>query len=316
MIKGFDKVELYCQAKQRTKYDMSYYNCFPVNFYSKSKETATKWAEGYQNSKPYIKTTDNKFNGAKLVELDHRSEGGRAYKVILTKDDESFMVDFREDQLMDIIRNVGIQAGGYINCEFAFITDTSQNKLVRIGSNEYNEACQNMDTGIKSKKISNFVVGEVYTNKINERGLYLGEYYVSEFEVDLRLKNIVKQKLFLQVYDQQYHNNVTEVEKFVNNADYDKTFKHLNFEFKNSPTFYTVVKTYNIKDLDILISNIKEMFKHTIEDMINAKRNYKISYASPTDKLKFAFMSSEVTCDIDWNLVDRIGRSKNFDLRG
>jgi hypothetical protein len=58
------------------------------------------------------------------------------------------------------------------------------------------------------------------------------------------------------------------------------------------------------------------MFKHTIEDMINAKRNYKISYASPTDKLKFAFMSSEVTCDIDWNLVDRIGRSKNFDLRG
>jgi len=70
-------------------------------------------------------------SGYCILSIEHRSEGGRAYKVITP---ENYYIDFREDALMDVIRHVGIQAGGTLNGEYLFVQCRSQMKLVREGS--------------------------------------------------------------------------------------------------------------------------------------------------------------------------------------
>lgn len=105
---------------------------------AKTLESGRKWAEGYSHrgtsdKKPVeISRPNLPMTGIRILSLEHRGQGGRAYKVILPN--SAHYVDFREDVLVDTILNTGISPGGLLNGDFVFARVGSEMKLVRVGS--------------------------------------------------------------------------------------------------------------------------------------------------------------------------------------
>ncbi len=101
-------------------------DAFPYNPESKTSPTTAKnWAKRtnfvwnpetrfYDQLDPHepiiVRRANNPFE-LTILHLDVRAECGRAYKVV---DDENRRFDLREDQIMDVIKHVGIQPGGKI----------------------------------------------------------------------------------------------------------------------------------------------------------------------------------------------------------
>jgi len=131
-------------------------------------ETAKKWAQygkGYSPTYPEPECTemDNEpFTHMYLVRVEHREEGGLAYKVVT---EHGFMVDLREDEFLEAVFNHRIQ-DGYIYGEYVWSRGGSQMRLVRVGSDLYNERVERGQRG-SLKKISpkNLVVGNLYRQK-------------------------------------------------------------------------------------------------------------------------------------------------------
>lgn len=107
---------------------------FPCNPDSKtSHDTAKNWSKRWRwdvevTAEP--KTKDNTPFSITLVDLDVRSEGGRAYKVV---DDNGLCFDLREDELLEMIKLHGIKPGGETDAKFVWGVSGSQVKLVCVG---------------------------------------------------------------------------------------------------------------------------------------------------------------------------------------
>ena len=101
---------------------------FPVET-GKKLDTAIKWT-GLKSPK-IIETENLPIKNVKIVDLDYRGNGGRAYKVIL---DDLYYVDMREDVILECIHNCGIEKGGKINGEFVWAKYGNHMKLIRVGS--------------------------------------------------------------------------------------------------------------------------------------------------------------------------------------
>lgn len=160
---------------------------FPYNPESKTAPgTAKRWAE------PAYYDTKNKGYVAEVIERDNspfsititdlhvRSEGGRAYKVI---DDDMRRFDLREDQVMEVMRNIGILPGGKIAGQFVWGILGSQVRLVLVDGELYKD----MVAGAHNKKEyenaqsaglhpteSTLVPGHVYRKKNKSLHLFLG----------------------------------------------------------------------------------------------------------------------------------------------
>lgn len=161
---------------------------------TKTCETGEKWA--VQTSRIYNYTTRSWSPGKFVVEeidnlpiknvvitsLEHRGQGGRAYKVILNN---RYYVDLREDVLLDAILHAGINRGGKLMGEYLFAKVSSQMKLVRIDSSLYNELIKSTAMN-HSTKVKNLKFGRIYESK-TERLIYLGN--VTSTEVHLIEKN-------------------------------------------------------------------------------------------------------------------------------
>lgn len=173
-MKLLNKVVLYCRKPDAR----GIHHAYPVDIDSPSHETAQKWAKGRSSEGEVIKFTyHNMFDRVKLIGLDKRSEGGRAYQVLIAHDDKIFKVDLREDSLLDIILNSTIHLGE-LSGEYAFIQSSSQVKLIRIGSKEYEEAKLGLAKS-ELKKIPNseLVIGHLYENRSGQCSVYLGPVY-------------------------------------------------------------------------------------------------------------------------------------------
>jgi len=151
----------------------------------KTIETGMSWASGrYWNDdkghKPSQLEVENKPIKVKIISLEKRSEGGRAYKVMFGQN--NYYVDLREDVLLDCILECKIEKG-VPNCEFIWGKVGSQMKLVCVGSELHQELIQATEDGKKSKvSKSNMEVGGVYRNKKDELSIYLGDYWCFTFE--------------------------------------------------------------------------------------------------------------------------------------
>lgn len=155
----------------------------------KTCETGQKWAEQKSNrynydTKSYYKTNfsveevDNvPIKNVVITSLEHRGQGGRAYKVIVNN---RYYVDLREDVLLDAILHVGINSGGKLMGEYLFAKVGSQMKLIRIDSALYNELIKSTAMG-NTTKVKNLKIGRVYESK-TETLVYLGN--VDSTEVD------------------------------------------------------------------------------------------------------------------------------------
>lgn len=132
---------------------------------AKTLETGRTWAKGWYHKSdvtgPEVVGRENKgAAGYRILDLEVRSEGGRAYKVVSP---EGFYVDLREDVLLDTIQEVGISPGGVLNGTYLFATVGSQMKLIREGSSLHTELI-GATTRRNNKKISekDLEVGGVY----------------------------------------------------------------------------------------------------------------------------------------------------------
>lgn len=140
----------------------------------KTLQSGNDWARGrYYQKKKEVQTftkPNSPFIDLRILDLVIRSEGGRAYKVVTP---HGFYVDFREKELMDVIENVGIRAGGYLNGEFVFARVGSQMKPIRVGSEVYNELAKS--TKLKTApNIKDFTVGHLYKQRNGKSKIFLG----------------------------------------------------------------------------------------------------------------------------------------------
>lgn len=164
----------------------------------KTLETGKKWAGeerwDYKSSKQINSKFDilefpNKpFNNLRIITLEIRDKGGRAYKVCADiGDKKNLYFDMREDVLLDSIFNVGINPGGIVPGEFIFARVGSQMKPIRVGSFLHDKMIE--ATEYNDKKVCNLVIGGVYSNKKGDISIYLGQYWAREPKIELNKEN-------------------------------------------------------------------------------------------------------------------------------
>ena len=120
---------------------------FPYNPDSKTApETAKRWANNdtydYQK-REYVKGPEPEFLerandpfSVTIIDLDVRSEGGRAYKVV---DTQGRCFDLREDQVLEVFKYSGILAGGEVPGQFVWGILGSQMRMVLVGGDLHKE---------------------------------------------------------------------------------------------------------------------------------------------------------------------------------
>ena len=140
-------------------------------------KTAIQWANSRayseQNNNYSVTTVNNiPISCVRVIGLDIRSNGGRAWIVLLNN---QYIVDMREDVLLDTILHVGINPGGKLNGSFIFARVGSSMKIIRVGSLLHNKMIQSTKFSA-SASISKLEVGGIYRNKTSQV-VYLGEFY-------------------------------------------------------------------------------------------------------------------------------------------
>ena len=183
-----EEVNYHCRSKQVDSFDwgsigreesvIPAFCCDSTN--PKTNETAKKWAKqskvwDYETSswtktdhKEHIITRKNTPIDGKqirIIGIDMRGNGGRAYKVLI---DDTYYFDMREDVILDTIFKYGINKNGILNGKFLWGMNGSQMKLILEGSDLHKELIEANERKKKQKslkKIKNadLVVGGIYT---------------------------------------------------------------------------------------------------------------------------------------------------------
>lgn len=157
---------------------------------AKTCETGKNWAEDNSFYDPntrkstklgyVVEEMDNKpNNNIRITSLEHRGNGGRAYKVIVN---DKYYVDLREDILLDSILNVGIDVGGKLKGEYIWAKVGSAMKLIRVNSPLHEELIKSTEMNVMTK-IKNLEIGRVYESK-TQKLLYLGKFKTTIFELN------------------------------------------------------------------------------------------------------------------------------------
>ena len=153
----------------------------------KTRETGSEWIKQKRwdyASKSYVSEEGSKiievdnlpFSNLRIINLEIRGQGGRAYKVCADLGGEANVYfDLREDILLDCIFEQGIQTGGVIKGPFVFARIGSQMKPIRVGSLLYKKL---QEVAKKDKqKPCDLEIGGVYEDKKGGRFIYLGEFF-------------------------------------------------------------------------------------------------------------------------------------------
>lgn len=120
---------------------------FPYNPASKTApETAKRWADNTtydHETRQYVKGPEPEFLERAndpftitIIDLDVRSKGGRAYKVV---DPDGRCFDLREDQVLEVFKHSGILAGGQVPGQFVWGILGSQMRMVLVGGDLHKE---------------------------------------------------------------------------------------------------------------------------------------------------------------------------------
>lgn len=126
----------------------------------------------YERPKVAITGITENNSGFKLqiLSLEIRGQGGRAYKVI---DQKNRLFDLREDTLLEVLTNVGIEPDGILPGEYLWSLQGSEMKLIRFGSEIHKELLNNTENPEINKPVVP-VMGKTYTNSKGD-WYYLGK---------------------------------------------------------------------------------------------------------------------------------------------
>lgn len=264
------------------KKEVKLHPTFPVETGNKkSLETAVKWATSYNQNKYSTENIDNSsIKNVKVISLEHRGQGGRAYKIQIDK----FLFDLREDVLVDIMLEVGIQPGGILNGEYTWAKIGSQTKLIRIGSDLHKMILNYKDVK-ETKPISknNLEIGGVYQDRQKYDYVFLGHinttalkatdrdlpdfamkqrsniFYTDSEKASLKFKSVFDKNamLFIKTYGGDYSS-------YLDKAINPKTQYVL--EIKKSHSLISKVSTLKIPEN--FISKIRDVNLLSIKDRI------------------------------------------------
>ena len=256
---------------------VSVYPTFPVaDGDEKTLERAEKWAKDQcvvrdpitknlvsDDTKVEIITVDNEpIRNIKVLSLEGRGNGGRAYKVVI---DDKYYVDMREDVLVDVMLQVGIKPGGLLNGVFIWAKLGNQLRVVRVGS----ELHKLLDESDKKKdlpkiKKTDLEIGGVYQNRKGDKGIFLGYVNTIIFKCDdtnidhftFLHSKIKKAMLFFEPYN--HYDAIKELEKcdIKNQYWYFKIMKTINYIEKIGQV--TIDKDYVAMIREHAIKEIKD----------------------------------------------------------
>lgn len=163
---------------------------FPYNPESKtSPETAARWAENrrWGDKTPFVPDiveTNNEPFSVTITDLEHRSEGGRSYKVV---DEQMRQFDLREDQVLEVMKLVGIGPGGKVPGTFVWGITGSQVKMVLVGGELHCEMVKNTQNLLETAQArsqgklpteSTLEVGHVYRKRDGNLFAFVGRVTV------------------------------------------------------------------------------------------------------------------------------------------
>lgn len=168
---------------------------FPYNPDSKTAPTtAERWAGNTtydhetckcaKGAEPEKLERANDPFGITIIDLDVRSEGGRAYKVV---DSQGRCFDLREDQVLEVFKHVGVLAGGQVPGQFVWGILGSQMRMVLVGGDLHKEMVSQLENlkDFKRKQASgqtptegSFKFGCIYRKHDQSLHLFLGRVKV------------------------------------------------------------------------------------------------------------------------------------------
>jgi hypothetical protein len=158
---------------------------------TKTLQTGRDWAANWRwdsTTRAYVpqpttETTlpNTPFKNLRIVNLEKRSEGGRAWKVIT---EDSFYFDLREDVLLDALTTTGCRKDGTLNGEFIWAKVGSQMKIIRVGS-ALHKAILQSQTRAAAKKIPNkdLQIGGLYQTKNGATAIFLGNIESTDYQL-------------------------------------------------------------------------------------------------------------------------------------
>lgn len=119
-----------------------------------------------------VDVTENKpLKNIKVCSLEHRGEGGRAYKILI---DDKYYVDLREDVLVDVMLKAGISVGGILGGTYIWGKLRNQMRIIRVGSELHNLL---LDSNIKKDlpkiRKGDLEVGAIYKSRQGDCGIFI-----------------------------------------------------------------------------------------------------------------------------------------------
>lgn len=298
---------------------------FPVET-GRKLDTAIAWATDGKHKAKCIDVPNDHISNVKIMGLEERGNGGRAYKVTI---DDKYYVDMREDVILEVIFDGGILPGGVLTGEYVWGKYGAQMKLIKVGSSTYNEFKKGVNmslvTDIPSKDIK---IGGLYKTKSGNTFLYLGPHYTYELNYEThqcgreeinRAHSLTKLRFhtFINVYEGYYKKNYNGSIKDVLNAkpeDHVNLFNGPNSTkkpissyyislYKSMPKFIQELGVCNLGDFDFA----EEIGKNANEYDDNPyMRNWEVKHSclgkdAPILRNKVSTLNLPVISEKEWS---------------
>lgn len=220
----------------------------------------------------YSKEVDNlSITNVKVLSLQHRGQGGRAYKALI----DNFYVDLREDVLMDTLLQSGVDAGGILKGEYVWAKLGSQTKLVRVGSELYRLITEfDSKKDIKPVGKKDLEVGGIYQDRKKQQAIFIGYVNTTRFTLtnqvpswqrenekatfDFKQTTVKKSLLFYDLHDyEELKDTLTNIKNG------QRTYR---FKIKKSHTY--IEKIDQVVLPDDIISHLRNLAVSDIKGQV------------------------------------------------
>lgn len=208
------------------------YPTFPVPTERKDHTTALRWAASRKKNgqkTTALKTGNEPISGGRIAALSVRGQGGRAVRTIIEVDGKKLLVDMREAEFYPEILINGLDAGGYLRGEFAWVVNGGGHMtLIRHNSPKWAAAeAQAIVRKSKPIKAKELEFGKGYRTLGGNSYIYLGRiknprsgkkcfcFVESEFRYEGRTFSPLNSEAF----EKQAKERFSEISEFATNDD-------------------------------------------------------------------------------------------------
>ncbi len=152
------------------------YPAFPVPSERKDHSTAIRWARRQGVKPSHLKVANSPITNGRIASLSVRGQGGRAVQTIVEVDNKKLLVDMREAEFYPEILINGLDSGGYLRGDFAWVVNGGGHmSLIRHGSERWADAeAQALVRKAKPVKAKELEFGKAYKVVGGSEYVFLG----------------------------------------------------------------------------------------------------------------------------------------------